>query len=95
MGSQIKSAQNKLPKFNIDVGGMADLSEVTICRFDGEKWSEPVTIDLNEKTTDRYSGSWEDTEFNQAGIYYVRVTQKDGHQAWSSPLWIEAVGQPQ
>ncbi len=88
MGSQIKSAQNTLPKFNLDVGGMADLSEVTICRFDGEKWSEPVTVDLNEKTTDRYSGSWEDTEFNQAGIYYVRVTQKDGHQAWSSPLWI-------
>lgn len=22
--------------------------------------------------------------------YYVRVTQADGHQAWSSPIWVEA-----
>jgi len=88
MGSKIKLAQEIKPKFGIDVGGTADLSGITICRFDGEKWSEPMTIDLNEKTTDCYSGSWEDTEFNQTGIYYVRVTQKNGQQAWSSPIWI-------
>ncbi len=21
--------------------------------------------------------------------YYVRVTQADGHQAWSSPIWVQ------
>jgi len=88
MGSQIKLPQNKKPKFSIEVGGVADLSEVAICRFDSEKWSEPMKIVLKEKATDRYSGFWEDTEFSRTGIYYVRVTQKNGQQAWSSPIWI-------
>jgi hypothetical protein len=88
MGSQIKLAQAEKPKFDIEVGGTADLAEVAICRFDGKNWLEPKKIDLNEKTTDRYSGTWEDAEFQQAGIYYIRVTQKNGHQAWSSPIWI-------
>ncbi|KPK74977.1 MAG: hypothetical protein AMJ79_12725 [Phycisphaerae bacterium SM23_30] len=88
MGSQIKLTQDDKPKFSIEVGGMADLSEVAICRFDGDKWSEPMKIVLTEKATDRYSGSWEDMEFNRTGIYYVRVTQKNGEQAWSSPIWI-------
>ncbi len=58
MGSQIKLPQNKKPKFGIEVGGMTDLSEVAICRFVGEKWSEPMKIVLKEKATDRYSGFW-------------------------------------
>ncbi len=88
MGSQIKLTQDKKPLFSIEVGSIADLSEVAICRFDGEKWSEPMKIVLTEKATNRYSGFWEDTEFNRTGIYYVRVTQKNGEQAWSSPIWI-------
>jgi hypothetical protein len=47
-----------------------------------------MKIDLREKATDRYSSLWEDKEFNRTGIYYIRITQKDGHQAWSSPIWI-------
>lgn len=88
MGSQINLAQEEKPKFGIDVGGTADLAEVALCRFNGENWSEPMTIDLNEKATDRYSSLWEDVEFNRTGIYYIRVTQKNGQQAWSSPVWI-------
>ncbi len=42
---------------------------------------KPMQIDLNEKASDRYSGFWEDTEFNRTGIYYIRVTQKNGQQA--------------
>ena len=88
MGSQIKLAQDEKPKFSIEVGGTADLAQVAICRFNGEEWSEPMITNLNEKATDRYSGLWEDRVFNRSGIYYVRVTQKNGQQAWSSPIWI-------
>ncbi len=33
---------------------------------------------------------WEDDEplFSRENYYYVRVTQIDGHQAWSSPIWV-------
>ena len=88
MGSRIKLSQDKKPKFSIQVGGMADLSEVAICRFNGEKWTEPMKMDLKVKATDRYSDSWEDVEFYKIGIYYVRITQKNGEQAWSSPIWV-------
>ncbi len=26
-------------------------------------------------------------------FYYLRVTQKDGHMAWSSPIWVDCVGE--
>ena len=33
---------------------------------------------------------WVDEEEAQSGdYYYVRVTQVDGHRAWSSPIWID------
>ena len=35
---------------------------------------------------------WDDSAGNRSGdpedFYYVRVTQKDGNRAWSSPIWI-------
>jgi hypothetical protein len=30
----------------------------------------------------------------QFTFYYVRVTQKDGHTAWSSPIWIDCLPKP-
>ncbi len=89
MGSQIELSHDKKPEFNIDAGGSSDLAEIAICRFNGKEWSEPEKVDLTDRSTDRYSGSWKDKEFNQSGIYYLRVTQKNGEQAWSSPIWVE------
>ncbi len=86
MGSNIRLPNNDSPTFNIEVGGTSELSEVALCRFDGELWSEPIQLAVKE--TERYTGSWEDKEFKGTGIYYVRITQKDGEQAWSSPVWI-------
>jgi hypothetical protein len=33
--------------------------------------------------------TWADNAFNGSAFYYVRVTQTDGHQAWSSPIWVD------
>jgi hypothetical protein len=35
------------------------------------------------------SFTWADNAFNGSAFYYVRVTQTDGHQAWSSPIWVD------
>ncbi len=43
---------------------------------------------LAQPSVGRFSGSWEDKEFKQKGIYYLCVTQKDGEKAWSSPVWV-------
>ncbi len=89
MGSQLKLGQHEQPTFGIKVGGTAELSEIAICRYDGEAWSEPMVRDLSDTATERYSGCWEDADFHRTGIYYLRVTQQDGERAWSSPIWVD------
>ncbi len=86
MGSQLKLNGNAKPKFKIEVGGTNTLSEIALCRYNGTNWSEPFKKVV--KGVDQYSVNWQDKEFSGTGIYYVRVTQSDGEQAWSSPVWI-------
>ena len=31
--------------------------------------------------------TWTDTS-GESGWYLIRVRQKDGHKAWSSPIWV-------
>lgn len=28
----------------------------------------------------------------QGSCFYLRVTQQDEHQAWSSPIWVDVIG---
>jgi len=32
---------------------------------------------------------FEDKEFDGDSSYYLRVAQKDGEWAWSSPIWVD------
>jgi len=32
---------------------------------------------------------WPAPEFHDSAGYYLRVTQKDGQMAWTSPIWVE------
>ena len=86
MGSQLKLKAGQEPDFEIEVGGTNSLSQIVLCRYDGTSWSEPLMQSVRDK--DRWSGRWQDSSFSGSGIYYVRVTQADGEQAWSSPIWI-------
>ena len=86
MGSQVKMKAGETPEFKIEVGGTNALSEIALCRYDGRGWSEPLKKQVED--ADRISTKWQDNEFSGRGIYYVRVTQSDGEQAWSSPIWI-------
>jgi hypothetical protein len=86
MGSQIQSGKTRKPAFKITVGGTEAIEEVVVCKYDGLQWQE---IDVMENINrDRWEGGWQDTNFTGNGIYYVRVTQKDGENAWSSPIWV-------
>ena len=31
-------------------------------------------------------------ELGRVSHYYLRVTQRDGHMAWSSPIWVRPKG---
>lgn len=86
MGSQVVMQEKAQPSFEFDIGGTTPLKEVAICRYDGTRWSEPFKRQSFD--TDRCDGNWKDSNFAGTGIYYVRVTQSNGEQAWSSPIWV-------
>jgi len=87
MGSQVKVQTGEKPEFQIEVGGTDTLSEIALCRYDGTNWSEPFKKSLRDR--DRWTGRWQDLDFSGTGIYYVKITQADGEQAWSSPIWLK------
>ena len=87
MGSVLQLGEGQEPAFTVEVGGAGELSEVAIIRQDGSEWTEPFQQTV--EGTDRWSGTWRDEGAVGTGIYYLRVTQADGEQAWTSPVWIE------
>ena len=74
--------------FNIQVGALDTLSEVLICKFDGQSWSEPFK--KTDFDSDLWIGNFRDSKFDKQAIYYARITQSDGAQAWCSLIWVQA-----
>jgi len=72
--------------FNIDA--MDDITRVEILRN-----SRVVYVHEPGATTSQIKGAWTDaTPVHEDGVlyYYARVTQKNSHLAWSSPVWVQA-----
>ncbi len=62
--------------------GTAPIEKLEILRN-----NEPVhAVAGNQRTLDV---RWRDGRARAGAYYYVRLTQADGHRAWSSPIWIE------
>ncbi|MGH7223647.1 MAG: hypothetical protein ACRELF_10490, partial [Gemmataceae bacterium] len=84
MGDEFK--MNKAPVLNVHVVGTAAIQAIDVLK-DGAV----VEVLRPEKAGgSEYKGTWADAK-PQAGVhyYYVRVRQKDGQLAWSSPMWID------
>ncbi len=83
MGSIFKAGETK-PGLQFKVDGTADLKRVTIVRNE-KNWKVFDTINGNifeKKVKD-------DSPLKGENRYYIRVEQKDGNMAWSSPVWVE------
>ena len=78
--------KKKYPKFTVEVGGTATIDEVVMCKYDGSDWQEIRLLEV--PNDDTWRGKWQDRDFQGKGIYYLRVMQQDGENAWSSPIWI-------
>ena len=69
------------------IGGTAKLTEVCVLKYDGKKWSIPISkTDIGAMTYDLKCAI---PPLKTDVIYYLRVTQEDGERAWSSPVWIK------
>jgi len=81
MGDEFKSSG--APALKVKIIGTKDLAAVEVLKDSKVVAQLPVTG--KECATE-----WKDPE-PAAGVhyYYVRVTQKDGELAWTSPMWID------
>ncbi|MEN9617479.1 MAG: hypothetical protein RL022_2901, partial [Chloroflexota bacterium] len=78
----------KVVKMAFNVGAMDDIERVEILRN-----SRVVHVHEPSVAAKQTAGEWIDPDpVREGGVlyYYARVTQKNRHLAWSSPVWVEA-----
>ena len=84
MGDETRSAK---PKFAVVVLGTGPIATVDLVRN-----SQVVhTARPAQEKPAELRFEWEDAappQGERANYYYVRVTQRDGQMAWSSPIWV-------
>jgi hypothetical protein len=82
MGDEVQTAQ---PRLDVVVLGTGPIDRVDILRGGEVVYSQPPGKDASEARM-----HWQDptpVRGTKPSYYYVRVVQKDGQLAWSSPIW--------
>lgn len=80
MGESFSAAQP--PAFTANIAGTGPIDKVVLVKDNRVIYTAPgAGNDLSMSYTDREPGSG-------THYYYIRVEQKDGQLAWSSPVWI-------
>jgi len=83
MGEVVSASS--MPTFHVSVDGTAPIDHVDIIR-NGEKVETFVNPGPGPQMKFDFRGQG---PFEPRQYYYVHVVQKDGEQAWSSPIWVE------
>ena len=81
MGSELRASDPV--RIKIRFHAEAPVTELAIVK-NGNIWRRftPNELDFDVELTD-------ESILSGANYYYVRVTQSDGHRAWSSPIWVD------
>lgn len=84
MGSEIKAKENDTLKLKMRVLGTDTIKELRIMK-NGEIY-KTFNPDSNEIEMEL-----EETLTSNTDWYYIAVKQKDDHQGWASPIWIDKI----
>jgi len=85
MGSEFQTDAG--PRVRAAVGGTESLRRVEVVRFSAsDGFTTPFAVDSPGQP---FEIDWTDEEITEDALYYLRVTQEDGHRAWSSPIWVD------
>lgn len=84
MGSVYQTRE--VPTLNIRIIGTAPITRVDIVKNNAD-----VETRLDPGWDVGFT--WSDADFNDSAYYYLRVTQENGEMAWTSPIWVELLGQ--
>ena len=86
MGSEVKLTPATPRNFHIHLRGTAPIEKIEMISF-GSKLA-----DIPTNGTAVVDTVWSDGRFDAPldnCYYYVRIRQRDGHCAWSSPIWVD------
>ncbi len=86
MGEEYETSRP--PRLSVAVEGTDEVEKVEVFKFSEGRWE---TIRTERPSGRRCSFSFVDGNFRANSLYYVRVTQKNGQIAWSSPIWVDKV----
>ncbi len=86
MGQILRAELDETLLLKARIGCSSRIREVCVMQYNGKEWSELIrrcnpgtnTLDISHQFRCGKKG----------GIYFLRVTQTDGEQGWSSPIWI-------
>ena len=80
MGGEAAAAEER--QFAVAVAGTDALASVEVVRNNKE-------VHRESPSDSRVEFTWRDSRaLGDVDYYYVRVTQRDGNMAWSSPIWV-------
>lgn len=82
MGSELKLRKGEKVVLRFRIRGTTDLDKVELLENGGVLWRD---LDIGCPAID---GEFE-TSGSPGTFYYLRVSQRDGEMAWSSPIWID------
>lgn len=83
MGGELKLASADTPrKISVSAGGTRRIARIEVLR------DNQVVHSASPGLLDAEAAFEDDTPARNGTFYYVRVTQADGEQAWSSPVWM-------
>ena len=83
MGSEITICADGELQLDVDVLGTQKLRSVELVQDN----QDIMSLQCQDHSC-RFSGK---IPANGGGCFYLRVTQEDEHQAWSSPIWVDLV----
>lgn len=81
LGSVLERDKNYLFQFHLSVKGAAQIAKVEVVK------NNATLYRWNPRETDTLDIGFSDVDSNRA-FYYVRVTQANGHAAWTSPFYV-------
>jgi hypothetical protein len=100
MGSEVTVAPGASPWFVVQVAGTADLAQVELVKGHVGAQVPFQSINLlhhsgaHQADPTRLFWTGPDPHgLGDSAFYYLRVVQADTEMAWSSPIWIDVVGQ--
>ena len=84
MGSEVVwEDPGRARELRLNVYGTDRIETVQIVKNNDDVFTfRPENVSLEESWVDR-------TKAEPGDYYYLRISQRDGHRAWSSPIWID------